>query len=38
MPRALDNLIDALEKQGDKTEADKYRKQLESEFPDWKAD
>jgi tetratricopeptide (TPR) repeat protein len=35
-PRALQKLIEALEKQGDKAEAEKYRKQLESEFPDWK--
>jgi tetratricopeptide (TPR) repeat protein len=37
-PRALHNLIEALEKQGDNAEADKYRKQLEQEFPDRKAD
>jgi hypothetical protein len=34
----MHNLIEALEKQGDKLEADKYRAQLKSEFPDWKAD
>lgn len=37
-PLALQKLIDALEKQGDPTEAAKYRKQLASEFPSWKAD
>jgi tetratricopeptide (TPR) repeat protein len=37
-PRALHNLIEALDKQGDKAEAEKYRKQLKSEFPDWKAE
>jgi tetratricopeptide (TPR) repeat protein len=37
-PRALQNLIEALEKQGDKAEADKYRELLKSGFPDWKAD
>jgi len=36
-PLALWKLIDALEAQGDKTEAEKYRRQLEAEFPDWKA-
>ena len=36
-PLALWKLIDALEKQGDKPEAEKYRQQLKSEFPDWKA-
>jgi TolA-binding protein len=36
-PLALHKLIDALEKQGDKTEAAKYRQQLKSAFPDWKA-
>ena len=36
-PLALWKLIDALEQQGDKTEADKYRQQLKSEFPEWKA-
>jgi tetratricopeptide (TPR) repeat protein len=36
-PRALHKLIEALDKQGDKTEAEKYRQQLKSEFPDWKA-
>jgi TolA-binding protein len=35
-PRALHKLIDALEKQGDKPEADKYRNQLRRDFPDWK--
>jgi tetratricopeptide (TPR) repeat protein len=37
-PRALHKLIEALEKQGDQAEADKYRAQLKSEFPDWTAD
>jgi tetratricopeptide (TPR) repeat protein len=36
-PLALWKLIEALEKQGDKTEAETYRQQLKSEFPDWKA-
>jgi len=36
-PLALWKLIAALEKQGDKPEAEKYRQQLKSEFPDWKA-
>ena len=36
-PLALWKLIQALEKQGDKAEAEKYRQQLKSEFPDWKA-
>jgi tetratricopeptide (TPR) repeat protein len=36
-PLALHKLIEALEKQGDKTEAAKYRQQLEAGFPDWKA-
>ncbi len=36
-PRALQKLIEALEKQGDKVEAAKYRRQLNSEFPDRKA-
>lgn len=35
-PLALSKLIEALEKQGDKAEAEKYRQQLKSEFPDWK--
>jgi tetratricopeptide (TPR) repeat protein len=35
-PRALKKLIEALEKQGDKAEAEQYRKQLETQFPDWK--
>jgi tetratricopeptide (TPR) repeat protein len=35
-PLAIRKLIEALEKQGDKTEAEKYRQQLKSEFPDWK--
>jgi tetratricopeptide (TPR) repeat protein len=35
-PLALSKLIQALETQGDKTEAEKYRRQLEAEFPDWK--
>ena len=37
-PRSMQKLIEALEKQGDKAEADKYRGQLKSEFPNWKAD
>jgi tetratricopeptide (TPR) repeat protein len=36
-PLALWKLIKALEEQGDKTEAEKYRLQLKTEFPDWKA-
>ncbi len=36
-PRALWSLVQALDKQGDKPEADKYRQQLKTEFPDWKA-
>ncbi len=36
-PLALHKLIEALEKQGDKAEAEKYRQQLKTEFPDWKA-
>lgn len=36
-PLAMHKLIEALEKQGDKAEADKYRQQLKSAFPDWKA-
>jgi tetratricopeptide (TPR) repeat protein len=35
-PIALWKLILALEKQGDLTEAAKYRQQLKSEFPEWK--
>lgn len=35
-PEALYKLVEALEKQGDKSEADKYRQQLQSEFPGWK--
>ena len=35
-PRAIQKLIEALEKQGDMTEAAKYRQQLKSSFPDWK--
>ena len=35
-PRALQKLIDTLEKQGDKAEAGKYREQLRRDFPDWK--
>jgi len=34
-PLALHKLIEALEKQGDKTEAAKYREQLKATFPDW---
>ena len=36
-PLALSKLVEALEKQGDKAEAAKYLKQLQSEFPAWKA-
>ena len=36
-PLALSKLVIALEKQGDKAEAEKYRQQLEAGFPDWKA-
>lgn len=36
-PLALSKLVTALEKQGDKTEAEKYRQQLEAGFPDWKS-
>jgi tetratricopeptide (TPR) repeat protein len=35
-PLALSKLVKALEAQGDTAEAEKYRRQLESEFPDWK--
>ena len=36
-PLALWKLVDALDQQGDKAEADKYRQQLKTGFPDWKA-
>jgi tetratricopeptide (TPR) repeat protein len=36
-PLALWKLITALEQQKDKPEADKYRLQLKTEFPDWKS-
>ena len=36
-PLALWKLIGALEAQGDKAEADKYRRVLETDFADWKA-
>jgi TolA-binding protein len=36
-PLAMHKLIEALETQGDKAEADKYRQQLKSAFPEWKA-
>jgi TolA-binding protein len=36
-PLALSKLVTALETQGDKPEAEKYRQQLKSGFPDWKA-
>ncbi len=36
-PEALDKLIKALEAQGDNDEAEKYRLQLNREFPNWKA-
>jgi tetratricopeptide (TPR) repeat protein len=35
-PLALWKTIQALEQQGNKTEADKYRQQLKTEFPAWK--
>jgi len=35
-PLALSKLIKALDSQGDKAEADKYRQQLSTEFPEWK--
>jgi len=35
-PLALSKLVLALEQQGDQAEAEKYRKQLQTEFPDWK--
>ncbi|MCB1131836.1 MAG: tetratricopeptide repeat protein, partial [Verrucomicrobiae bacterium] len=34
-PLALSKLVEALEKQGDKTEAETYRQQLQREFPGW---
>ncbi len=37
-PRALHKLIKALEAQEDEPEAEKYRQQLLTEFPDWKAE
>lgn len=36
-PKALAGLIKALAQQGDATQAEKYRSQLQSEFPDWKS-
>jgi tetratricopeptide (TPR) repeat protein len=36
-PKALEGLIKALTQQGDTTQAEKYRNQLQSEFPDWKS-
>ncbi|MCX6866344.1 MAG: tetratricopeptide repeat protein [Verrucomicrobia bacterium] len=36
-PLALWKLVSALEQQKDKAEADKYRLQLKTEFPDWKS-
>jgi tetratricopeptide (TPR) repeat protein len=36
-PLALHKLIQVLDKQRDKAAADKYRQQLQSDFPDWKA-
>ena len=36
-PLALSKLILALEKQDDRSEAEKYRQRLKTEFPDWKA-
>ena len=35
-PLALSKLVAALEAQGDKPQAEKYRRQLKAEFPDWK--
>jgi tetratricopeptide (TPR) repeat protein len=35
-PLALSKLISAFEKQGDTAEVEKYRRQLNTEFPDWK--
>jgi TolA-binding protein len=35
-PLALSKLVTALEAQGDKPQAEKYRRQLKAEFPDWK--
>ncbi len=35
-PEALHKLVETLDKQGDKTESEKYRQQLQSEFPEWK--
>ena len=35
-PLALDKLIAILEKQGDAAGAEKYRRQLQAEFPNWK--
>jgi tetratricopeptide (TPR) repeat protein len=35
-PLALSKLVAALEAQHDKAEAEKYRRQLKAEFPDWK--
>lgn len=35
-PLALSKLVKALEAQGDKSEAEKYRRQLKAEFPEWK--
>jgi len=35
-PIALHKLADCLEKQGNPAEAEKYRAQLQKEFPDWK--
>jgi tetratricopeptide (TPR) repeat protein len=35
-PLALSKLVTAFEKQGDKAEADRYARQLKTEFPDWK--
>lgn len=36
-PKALAGLIKALAQQGDAAQAEKYRSQLQSEFPDWKS-
>jgi len=36
-PKALTGLVKALVQQGDANQAEKYRNQLQSEFPDWKS-
>ena len=37
LPSEVGALIKALADQGDKAQAEKYRSQLQSEFPDWKS-